>query len=339
MGWNRSVAVVPVFLFVLTGCVGWEYATGRRSYEVWVTNQETNKIQIIDGQTLKVIAEIAGRTRPHNITFSPDYKTAYVANVGSGDVTVVDAAARKVIGTIPSGKRAHHVGVSPDGRWLYICNPGDDNVTVADAKTLKVVKKLDVEKAPAMTAFSPDGKKAYVSNGGTFSVSVIDVASGEILKSIQKVAAGEIMGQVMSPDGSRLFVTSGGTNRYIVIDPQTDTVMATVEYGKDAHGAALTVDARRVLIPNRQSNDLTVVNARTGQIAETIPNIGDKPDIIDVAPDGRFAFATLRGKAVTGDPNLVSGKEPGVAVIDLYYKKRHAHIPLGGDPHGIAVRW
>jgi YVTN family beta-propeller protein len=338
MRWNRSGAAIPVFLFALAGCAGWEYASDVKSYEVWVTNQATNKIQIIEGKTLKVIAEIAGGTRPHNITFSPDFKIAYVANVGSGDVTVVDAAARKVIGTIPSGKRAHHVAVSPDGRWLYVCNPGDDNVVVADAKTLKVVKKLDVEKAPAMSAFSPDGKKAYVSNGGTFSVSVIDVASGEVLKSIQKVAAGEIMGQVMSPDGSRLFVTSGATNRYVVIDPRTDTVLATVQYGKDAHGAALTVDGRYVVIPNRQSNDLTIADAETGQIAMTIPNIGDKPDIIDVAPDGRFAFASLRGRAVTGDPDLVSGKEPGVAVVDLYYKRRHAHIPLGGDPHGIAVR-
>jgi YVTN family beta-propeller protein len=243
-----------------------------------------------------------------------------------------------VVGTIRAGRRAHHVGVSPDGRWLYICNPGSDNVTVADSTTLKVVKTLEVEKAPAMTAFSPDGKKAYVSNGGTFSVSVIEVATGEVLKSIQKVAAGEIMGQVMTPDGSRLFVTSGATNRYIVIDPRTDTVTATVQHGKDAHGAAVTVDGRYVLIPNRLSNDLTIADARTGKIADTIPNIGDKPDIIDVSPDGQFAFATLRGRAVTGDPDIVSGKEPGVAVIDLSSKRRQTHIPLGGDPHGIAVR-
>ncbi|MBI4735436.1 MAG: YncE family protein, partial [candidate division NC10 bacterium] len=52
---------------------------------------------------------------------------------------------------------------------------------------------------------------------------------------------------------------SGATNRYIIIDPQTDSVLATVEYGKDAHGAALTVDGRYVVIPNRQSNDLTIV--------------------------------------------------------------------------------
>ena len=36
--------------------------------------------------------------------------------------------------------------------------------------------------------------------------------------------------------------------------------------------------------------------------------------------------------------DVVSGKEPGVVVIDLSSKRRHAHIPLGGDPHGIAVR-
>ena len=85
------------------------------AYEVWVTNQAVNKVQILDGQSLKVLAEVPGADKPHNVTFSPDFKTAYVASVGSNDFTVIDAATRKPIKTVPAGKTAHHVAVAHVG--------------------------------------------------------------------------------------------------------------------------------------------------------------------------------------------------------------------------------
>ena len=100
------------------------------AYEVWVTNQGINKVQILDGKTLKVIAEITAGTKPHNVTFTDDGKFAWVANVGSNDVSVIDAAARKVVATLPAGKTAHAVTFSPDGKRAYVANPGDGTVGV-----------------------------------------------------------------------------------------------------------------------------------------------------------------------------------------------------------------
>jgi DNA-binding beta-propeller fold protein YncE len=108
--------------------------------------------------------------------------------------------------------------------------------------------------------------------------------------------------------------------------------------GKEAHGVALTPDAKFALVPNRQSGDVSVVDMATGKIVDTVANVGDKSDIIDVSPDGTRAFVTLRGDAVTGDPAMTTGKEPGVSVIDVPGRKVVTKISLGGDPHGIAVR-
>jgi len=52
-----------------------------RAYEVWVTNQRTDKIQVLDGTSLQVVGEITAGEKPHNVTFSKDAKTAYVANL------------------------------------------------------------------------------------------------------------------------------------------------------------------------------------------------------------------------------------------------------------------
>jgi len=81
------------------------------AYEVWVTNQQTNKVQVLDGASLQVVDEISAGEKPHNLTFSKDGKRVYVANLRSNGVTVIDAAAKKTVATISAGKTTHAVGV------------------------------------------------------------------------------------------------------------------------------------------------------------------------------------------------------------------------------------
>ncbi|HZX60314.1 MAG TPA: hypothetical protein VFF51_01065, partial [Candidatus Methylomirabilis sp.] len=90
--WRVFGALVLVLLILLPS-----YAA---AYEVWVTNQSENKVQILDGQSLKILAEVPVASKPHNVAFSPDFKTAYVASVGSNDFTVIDTAARKPIKSV-----------------------------------------------------------------------------------------------------------------------------------------------------------------------------------------------------------------------------------------------
>jgi YVTN family beta-propeller protein len=307
------------------------------AYEVWVTNQGSNKVQIIDGKTLAVIGEASAGTKPHNVTFTADGKFAWVANVGSNDVSVIDTASRKVIATVPAGKTAHAVTFSPDGKHAYVANPGEATVMVFDAGNYKPIKTIQVGKAPALVIFSKDGKKAYVANGADATLSVIDTAKREVIKTVSNVGKGA-MGMVTSADGKRLVVTGGGENKVTIVDTEKDTVVRDLVHGKDAHGAALTPDGRHVWVPNRLSGDVSIINIATGELVATIPNVGDKTDIIAISPDGTRAFVTTRGEAQTGDPKIHSGKEPGVSVVDVKSRKLVKKISLGGDPHGVGIK-
>jgi YVTN family beta-propeller protein len=102
---------------------------------------------------------------------------------------------------------------------------------------------------------------------------------------------------------------------------------------------ALTPDGKQAWVPNRQSGDVSIFDAATGDLVATIPNVGDKTDIIAFSPDGTRAFVTTRGVAQTGDPAMVTGKEPGISVIDVASRRVIKKVPLpGGDPHGVATR-
>jgi DNA-binding beta-propeller fold protein YncE len=116
-------------------------------------------------------------------------------------------------------------------------------------------------------------------------------------------------------------------------------VVKDLVHGKEAHGIALTADGKQAWVPNRQSGDVSIFDVATGTLVGTITNVGDKTDIIAFSPDGTRAFVTTRGQAQTGDPSLVTGKEPGISVIDVASRSVIKKVPLvGGDPHGVATR-
>ncbi|MBI3995142.1 MAG: YncE family protein [Nitrospirae bacterium] len=355
--------------FLLASWLSGSVALGG-SFEIWVANQGLDKIQIIDGESLKVTAEIEAdadgkpaTSKPHMILFSPDYKYAYVANVGSApktnNILVIRASDRKIVATLPSGPVTHAVTPSPDGKRAFATSVGGDTLieilTDASKESFAVGREIpvgdgpgNVKDRPICVFFSADSRKVYVTNGGdpaavdplsTGSVSIIDVESGKQLKQFSNVGQ-EACGLALSKDGGRIYINVGGyVNVYATIDTKTDTVIRQGNSGGyDSHGIRLSPDGKELWLANRLSNSITIVDASTDKITARITEAGDRPDLIDFSPDGSRAFLTLRGQAVTKTVHDVTGKEPGLAVIEVKDRKRTAHVALEGDPHGLAVR-
>jgi YVTN family beta-propeller protein len=89
---------------------------------------------------------------------------------------------------------------------------------------------------------------------------------------------------------------------------------------------AITPDGSRVLVTNKGSNTVTLINTMTNTIVGTV-NVGKAPMDIEVSPDGTLAF--------------VSNKDDGtVSVIDVG-KQAATHVtdPMPkSSPFGLAIR-
>jgi serine/threonine-protein kinase len=66
------------------------------------------------------------------VTFAPDGRHFYTANVDDGTVAVVDALSGAVTARIPTGASPTSVAVAPDGRHAFVTNFGDGTVRVLD---------------------------------------------------------------------------------------------------------------------------------------------------------------------------------------------------------------
>ena len=98
---------------------------------IFVNNEGTNTIQVLDEKTMKVLASwpLAPCEGPTGIAY--DRKTARIFSGCSGTSVVVDAASGKVVASIPNGDGVDALGWDPVERLIYIPAGRDGTVTVA----------------------------------------------------------------------------------------------------------------------------------------------------------------------------------------------------------------
>ncbi len=125
----------------------------------------------------------------------------------------------------------------------------------------------------------------------------------------------------------------------------------------DSHGALLTRGGRYLWVADRMGNRIVVLKTANGKLVEEIDLAGalssdPSPDLLDLSPDGRLAFVTLRGAIpLSGDPHASTGSTPGIGVVEvrkdgkagaLTAIARIANVDAAGvdraDPHGLRVR-
>src|SRR5438128_2353717 len=116
---------------------------------VYVSNEESGDISVIDSATDTVIATIPVGKRPRRLSVSPDNKTVYVALSGSpiggpgvkesdlppadkalDGIGVVDVSQKKLVRKIDSGSDPENFALSGDGTLLYVSNEDNAKTSV-----------------------------------------------------------------------------------------------------------------------------------------------------------------------------------------------------------------
>src|SRR5215471_21845540 len=120
-----------------------------------VANQGERALSVIDpaaGKQLLLIPE--GGVTGHEVTVSPDGKTAFVPMYGDSgvgrpgtdgsDMVVIDVASRKVVGRVDFGHgvRPHCPKFNPRDGLLYVTTELDSAVTIVDPRSRQMVGKV-----------------------------------------------------------------------------------------------------------------------------------------------------------------------------------------------------
>src|SRR6266700_5926678 len=136
-------------------------------YLVYVTNETSGDLSIIDPIKMEVVATIPLGKRPRGIHASPDRKTIYVALSGSpiggpgvdesklpppdktaDGIGVFDVQQRKLLRLIQSGSDPENFDLSKDGTQIFVSNEDDSKVSIVDIANGKVAQAFPVGEEP-----------------------------------------------------------------------------------------------------------------------------------------------------------------------------------------------
>src|SRR6476619_6263329 len=148
-----------MLLVFFAACKGGARSTG--GYRIYVTNERSGDLSVIDSATHEVIATVPLGKRPRGIHASPDGRTIYVALSGSP--------------------------IAPPGVDESTLPPPDksaDGIGVFDIAQGRMLRKVPGGSDPEQFAISRDGKILFVSNEDAAGLSFVNLESGQVLKTL-----------------------------------------------------------------------------------------------------------------------------------------------------------
>src|SRR5205807_1459900 len=98
---RRALSLAPAA--ALVACLAVAPAAAKETGLIFVSNEKSNNLIVIDPKTYKVIKDIKTSRRPRDMHFSADRSKLYVACGDDDVIDILDVAKLEVIGRIPTG--------------------------------------------------------------------------------------------------------------------------------------------------------------------------------------------------------------------------------------------
>src|ERR1700729_703269 len=216
------------------------------AFRIYVTNEVSGDMTVIDSATYQVIATVPLGKRPRGIHASPDRKTIYVALSGSPIA-----------------------GPGVDESTLPPPDKSADGIGVFDVAQNKVVRIIKGGSDPENFDISKDGTQIYVSNEDEAAVSIVDIASGKVAKSLKLGAQPE--GVKVTPDGKNVWVTSEETGTIAVLDPVAGKIIATFKVGHRPRSVAFMPDGLHAYVNAENDGTVVLVDVKKNRMIKAIP--------------------------------------------------------------------
>jgi YVTN family beta-propeller protein len=318
------------------------------SSRVFVTNEDSGDVSVLDPVTDAVIGRIDVGKRPRGIRVAPGGRILFVALSGSpkappgtdesalppadrgaDGIGVIDVASAKLVDLLPAGQDPESFDITPDGKRLYVANEETAEATVVDIPSRTVIARIPVGREPEGVAVEPSARFAYVTSEEDDDVRVVDTATQRTIATFK--TAKRPRGVAFTPDGSRAFVTAELGGSIDIVDTRHHTLLTNVSLstsgeakGPRPMGVRVSPDGSWVYVTNGRAGTVSILDARQGRLVRTIENVGARPWGIDVTPDGKKLY-------------VANGPSDDLSVIDTESGRVLKNVQVGRSPWGVAI--
>jgi len=260
--------------------------------KIYVVNQNSNNVTVIDGVTYKTNTVATGLA-PNALAVNSTTNKIYVANGNSDSITVINGANNSTA-SVAVGDYPFAVAVNPVTNKIYVANYYANNVTVIDGATNRTTT-VNTGTRPIAVAVNPVTNKIYVADNGSEDLTIIDGATN----STTKVGVGTFPRAVaVNQYSNKIYVVNYTSNNVSIVDGATLSV-TDVNVGSSPSALALNPMRDEIYVANTGDGTVTIINTST--LTPTTIAAGTSPEGIDVDPITNKAYASsfLSDGAVT----------------------------------------
>jgi DNA-binding beta-propeller fold protein YncE len=305
---GRSVAVVALVL-VGASCTGAAATSAPRSTPPPQTTSPSSE------------APQPTRAATHRVTTQVALVTAELRN----ELVVVSLPGGKVLRRIPVAHDPKTVAAAPGGP-VAVVSPASGTVTVF-GRGLQRVAVFSHFRSPQLATFTSDGEYLLVTDAAAGTLTSIELADMRIVGRVAVGAGAHHLAS--SPDRRRAWVALGETAGTTVVvditDPRHMRVVRRLHPAAAAHDIAFSPDGRTVWISSASEPYVSVYNAVSGRLVDTI-TAGRAPQHV--------LFAA-------GRAYVTSGYGSSIEMVDPAKRRaiRRVELPYGSFNLASAGRW
>ena len=280
-----------------------------------------------------------------------NFDAAYVVNGESNTISIINITTNKVENTIDLAKLKsssgdglmemgmdnmwpHHIYLSPDKSKLVVAAPGMD-----------FSEGHDMMQASGTTGGTTDAHSQHHSGSTTSGtvmsgrILVLDAVTGNLLKEITLEEM--VHNAIFSPDGKELWTAMMMPEGKIkVFDANTYTLLNTISVGQMPAEVTFSDDGKKAYVANGMSNTLTIVDAVSKKVLETI-EVGANPVGAWPGMDGMMYVDNEDGQSISmidGTTNMMTdtldlGFMPGMATRNTIMNQMWVSDPNGSKIH------
>ncbi len=372
LSWDADVSVVDGYLFNPVFAVKGQ-VPGLSTFLIYVTNEESNNVSVINRQSGEIVATILVGKKPRGIVTSlgRERPKVYVANSGSNSISVIDPTTNKVEAEIPIrfGREPEGITVvrgSSDKELIFVTNYGSNNISVVDVSTYQEIDKINVGEGPVSITTDPsvDNLSAtrflslndlndlknyrekffnlYVANKNSRDISVIKM---DILKNrpdeVFKVTV-EWNPIALAVDYQRGMVYIGNYNYdslsvidilQIIRGHKVVAVSSITNVGPSIVGIITEPELDRIYLLKELSGEVMIIRPFTEAFGPQKTTMSPIVGSIGVGNSPRSFILDPEKRKIY----VVNRGSDTVSVIDKTTKREEQIIPVGKKPYGIAM--
>lgn len=319
MEFTMKLINAAIFFIVFFTQTVFAQSTGR----VFVTNERSNTVSVINGTTHQVEATIEIGERPRGIGISPDGNEVYVAISKEDKIVVFDPKSLKILRDFNAGEDPEAFSIHPNGN-IYISNEESAKATVINPKNGKVIAEIPVGIEPEGVAISPDGKRVIITSESTNMLHVIAAPEHKIVSNI--LVGARPRAATFTHDGKFAFATAEIGGEVIKVDMATGKIVQQISLGDDKakpKDILVSKDGKRLYVAGGRLNQVMLLDSDSLALIKGIP-VGKRVWGLAMSKDGERIYSS-------------NGVSSDVSIINTTTNTVIATTKVGAFPWGIVI--